>query len=63
MCFSPVAGILFVERCPQIGTDTVNQRFSPVAGILFVESSTTFNYSARGMRGFSPVAGILFVES
>ena len=64
-CFSPVAGILFVERKARHNRDRepYSSCFSPVAGILFVERLRRLAASAVLDPGFSPVAGILFVES
>ena len=60
--FSPVAGILFVERPRRLAASAVRDPgFSPVAGILFVESKSKGEL-APFLIGFSPVAGILFVE-
>ena len=65
LSFSPVAGILFVERVyPGKKGQLRIGSFSPVAGILFVESHCfPSGFCTAATRGFSPVAGSLFVES
>ncbi len=62
--FSPVAGILLVERgSGDIFCKNGASGFSPVAGILLVESRREKSLLSPDLGSFSPVAGILLVES
>ncbi len=61
--FSPVAGILLIERMVAIqGSEWSHNCFSPVAGILLIESSAIYIVNCY-LACFSPVAGILLIES
>ena len=62
-CFSPVAGIQWVETLTYIRWSlSAFGSFSPVAGIQWVE---THKYSSKThiYYSFSPVAGIQWVET
>ena len=62
-CFSPVAGIQWVET--QAALDPakfIEQGFSPVAGIQWVETRGESG-NDRALVRFSPVAGIQWVET
>ena len=64
LCFSPVAGIQWVETWTESDTGGVERlSFSPVAGIQWVETASW--KAAKWLRNvcFSPVAGIQWVET
>ncbi len=62
-CFSPLAGIKFVESIDVLNDAIAHLGFSPLAGIKFVESSIFHNPMLDWLPCFSPLAGIKFVES
>ena len=61
-CFSPVAGIQWVETPPPLRR-TIWMSFSPVAGIQWVETNEPQIIIHGYSRSFSPVAGIQWVET
>ena len=65
VCFSPVAGIQWVETWGDPFFCPANERkgFSPVAGIQWVETIPDSAPNVSDRVGFSPVAGIQWVET
>ena len=61
-CFSPVAGIQWVETVMGDSHGSDRDRFSPVAGIQWVETRRVWRCQEI-IRCFSPVAGIQWVET
>ena len=64
-CFSPVAGIQWVETLAGLEEIARNltKCFSPVAGIQWVETNSIYLYHYHSTACFSPVAGIQWVET
>ena len=62
-CFSPVAGIQWVETVMGDSHGSDRDRFSPVAGIQWVETVSKKLQLLASHSCFSPVAGIQWVET
>ena len=62
--FSPVAGIILIERLTLLVLIQNQKSFSPVAGIILIERKHWEALPGRQCAGcFSPVAGIILIES
>ena len=62
-CFSPVAGIQWVETTYRYSLAPRRLGFSPVAGIQWVETLSKLIGLTEWWVSFSPVAGIQWVET